>query len=89
MTLEYAAGEDEFMSDLDGMDALINKEVPSQAEEYFWEDPYQGLPDSLEMYNVYNMLVPWSALNGRYLATDQCARGVEQNRRRLEKEELR
>ena len=33
MTLEYAAGEDEFMSDLDGMDALINKEVPSQAEE--------------------------------------------------------
>ena len=34
------------------------------------------------------MLVPWHALNGRHLATAQCARGGERKRRRLEEEEL-
>ena len=35
------------------------------------------------------MLVPWCDLNGRYLATAQCARGAEKKRRRLAEEELR
>ena len=34
------------------------------------------------------MLVPWRALNGRHLSAAQCARGVDQKRRRLEEEEL-
>ena len=37
MTLAYAIGADEFMSEIDGIDALINEEVSSQNEEYFWE----------------------------------------------------
>ena len=37
MTLESSIVADKFMSDLDGMDTLINKEVPSQYKEYFWE----------------------------------------------------
>ena len=36
MTLESAIGADEFMSDIDGMDAFINKEVHSQEEEDVW-----------------------------------------------------
>ena len=35
------------------------------------------------------MLVPWSALNGRHLATAQCTRGAGRKRRRLAEEELR
>ena len=35
------------------------------------------------------MLVPWSTLNGRHPATEQCARGEERKRRRLAEEELR
>ena len=34
MTLDYAIGPEEFMSDLDGMDAFINKGFTSQEEEY-------------------------------------------------------
>ena len=34
------------------------------------------------------MLVPWRDLNGRNLATAQCNRGAEWNRRRLVEEEL-
>ena len=36
-----------------------------------------------------DMLFPRQALNGRHHATAQCARGAEQNRRRLVEEELR
>ena len=36
-----------------------------------------------------NMLVPWRALNGRHLATAQCAREVERKRRRLAEAETR
>ena len=36
MTLESAIGADEFMSDLDGMNAFINEEVLSQQQEAFW-----------------------------------------------------
>ena len=43
MTLESAIGADEFMSDLDIMDAFINKEVPSHEEEDVWKEPYQGI----------------------------------------------
>ena len=35
------------------------------------------------------MLVPWNYLDGRNLATDQCARGAERKRRSLTEEELR
>ena len=35
------------------------------------------------------MLVPWRALNGRNLATAQCARGVEQKIRKLAEDKLR
>ena len=52
MELEYAIGIYEFMLDIDGMDAFINKEVTSQEEEYVWEKPYQGLPDSPDIDNV-------------------------------------
>ena len=34
------------------------------------------------------MLVPWRALNGRHLATTQCARGAERKRRWIAEEEL-
>ena len=34
------------------MDTFINKEVMSQEEEDFWEEPYQGLPDSTDRDNV-------------------------------------
>ena len=44
MTLESAFFTDEFMLDLDGMDAFINEEVTSQEGEDVWEEPYQGLP---------------------------------------------
>ena len=36
-----------------------------------------------------DMLVPWRALNDRQTATDKCARGAEQKRRRLAEAELR
>ena len=36
-----------------------------------------------------DMLVPRRAMNARHPATDQCARGVEQKRRRLVEAELR
>ena len=36
MTLESAIGVDKSMSDLNGMDALINEESPSQKEEDVW-----------------------------------------------------
>ena len=35
------------------------------------------------------MLVSWHALNGRHLATTQCARGADQKRRWLAEEKLR
>ena len=35
------------------------------------------------------MLVPWSALNGRHLATAQCAKGAERKHRWIAEEELR
>ena len=35
------------------------------------------------------ILVPWSVLNVRQLATAQCTRGAERKRRRLSEEELR
>ena len=35
-----------------------------------------------------DILVPWRSLNGRHLATAQCAKGAEQKRRRLAEEEL-
>ena len=37
----------------------------------------------------YNMLVLWSAVNGRNLATAQCAKGAERKCRRLVEEDLR
>ena len=36
-----------------------------------------------------NMLIPWSELNGRHIATEQCARGADCKRKRLADEELR
>ena len=36
MTLESGIGTDEFMSDIDGMDVLINEEVPSQEVGDIW-----------------------------------------------------
>ena len=52
MVLESAIGIDEFMSDLNVMDAFINNEVPSKEGGNVWEDPYQELPDSPEM-NIF------------------------------------
>ena len=52
MALESAIGAYEFMLDLDGMDAFINKGDPSQEEEVVWEESYQGLPDTPDMDNV-------------------------------------
>ena len=34
------------------------------------------------------MLVPWRALNGRHLATTQCAKGEERNLQRLAEEDM-
>ena len=39
MTLESDIVTDEFVLDIDGMDALIKNEVPSQEEEDVWRDP--------------------------------------------------
>ena len=54
MTLDYAIGIDEFISDIDGMYAFINEEVPSQEGGDIWEELYQGFPDSPEMEDVVN-----------------------------------
>ena len=35
------------------------------------------------------MLVPWRALNGRYLVTAQCAKGAERKLQRMEEEKMR
>ena len=43
MKLESAIGIYGFMSDLYGMDVLINEEFPSQEGECVWEEPYQLL----------------------------------------------
>ena len=40
------------MSDLNGMYAFINEEVPSQQEEDVCEELYQGSPDSPDMDDV-------------------------------------
>ena len=37
----------------------------------------------------YDMLVPWCALNRRYLDTYQCAKGAESKRQRLVDEDMR
>ena len=69
MKLKYAIGLDEFMSDIDGMYAFINKEVPLQEEEGFWEEPYQGLIDSpnidyiMDQENLKRMLTPMISLS--------------------------
>ena len=42
LPLKSDIGADEFMSDIDGTYAFISKEVTSQEEEDFWEEPYQG-----------------------------------------------
>ena len=52
MTLESSIGADEFMSDIDGMDASINEEVTSQEGEDIWGVQYKGLPDSPDMDDV-------------------------------------
>ena len=52
MILEYDIGAYGFMSYIDGMDVLINEEVPSQEEEDVWEEPYQVLLESPDMDNV-------------------------------------
>ena len=49
MTLASDIGADEFISDLDGMDAFIKEEVPSQEEWDVLNEPYQGLPNSPDM----------------------------------------
>ena len=36
----------------------------------------------------YDMLVPWKVLNGRHITTAQCAKEVEQKRRRFEAENI-
>ena len=36
-----------------------------------------------------DMLVPWRALNRRYLYTAQCSKGMEMKRMRLAEEDLR
>ena len=40
MTLESFISADVFITDLYGMNAVINKEVTSQQEECVWEEPY-------------------------------------------------
>ena len=42
------------MSNLDGMDVFVNDDVPSQQEEYVWEEPYQGLIEPPDMDDVAN-----------------------------------
>ena len=36
-----------------------------------------------------DILVTWQAMNGRHLATAQCAKGAERKRRRMAEEEMR
>ena len=52
MTLESTIGADEFMLYIDGMDAFVNKEVPSQEEEDVCKEPYQILPESPDIDDV-------------------------------------
>ena len=56
MKIESAIAADEFMSDLDGMGAFINKEVQSKEEEDVWEKPYQGLTDSPDTDNAVHQV---------------------------------
>ena len=52
MKLESAIGIYRFMSDIYGMDVLINEEVPPQEGEFVWEELYQLLTNSTEMGDV-------------------------------------
>ena len=52
MKLESVIGADGFMLDIDGMNAFINEEDPSQEKENVWDETYQGLPDSTKLDNV-------------------------------------
>ena len=62
------------MSDLDGMDAFINKEVPSQKEEDIWEEPYQLLLDSHNIDNVVDQENSEKAVDtyDQFLGADVC-----------------
>ena len=53
MALKSVVVTEEVILDIDGMDALINEEFPSQEGEAIWEDPCQVLPDSPEMNEVF------------------------------------
>ena len=52
MMLESDIVADEFMKDIDSMNAFIDEEVPSQKEDDDWEEAYQVLPDSPYMEAV-------------------------------------
>ena len=62
MTLKSDIGADEFSLDFDVMGIFMNKEVPSQEEEDFWEDPYQRLSDSPDMEDVVDQKMMKSIL---------------------------
>ena len=47
------------------------------------------LRSDLERRMYCDMMVPWRVLKGGHLATTQCAKDAESNRRRMVEEELR
>ena len=52
MKLYFSIDAYEFMSDINGMDSFINEEVPSQEQEYVWDEPYRRWSDSPDMEDV-------------------------------------
>ena len=45
------------------MIAFVTEEVPSQEEEYIWEEPYQILPDSPNMDDIMDQENPEKAVD--------------------------
>ena len=74
MALDYEIGSNEFMSDLNGIDAFINEEVQSQEGGDVWEEPYQVLPDSSEMDEVMDQENDEKAVDtyDQFVGTEVC-----------------
>ena len=62
-TLDSTIVADDFILDIDEMIAFVTEEVPSQEEEYIWEEPYQILPDSPNMDDIMDQENPEKAVD--------------------------
>lgn len=55
-SLEQALGSNDFVTDMDGWDAFVNKDIPDETDEDLLDyiEEYHGLPDTPEVDNYVN-----------------------------------